>query len=346
MASPLLLNIALHGMEQAAGVRYRTLGVHAALTMPDSPVLVRYADDLIALCHSRAQALEVKAALAAWLAPRGLAFNEDKTQVVSVDEGCDFLGFNVRRYNGKLLIKPSAAAVRRIRHRLRAEMKALRGANASAVLHTINPIVRGWAAYYRTVVSSATFKALDDHLWKLAFKWARHSHSNKPQRWITQRYFGRFNPARGNQWLFGDRDSGAYLRKFSWTRIVRHQMVKGTSSPDDPALADYWAERRRKGPPPPMDSADLRLLKAQDGRCPLCGGLLLHADREPQSPREWEQWLATTRKAMTKQRIALDGGLGTAADQCLIHTHCQRRNHLDHGREPAPLPAREPSGLA
>jgi RNA-directed DNA polymerase len=347
VVSPLLLNIALHGMEQAAGVRYRTFGTDGVETRPDSPVLVRYADDLVVLCHSREQALEVKAALAGWLASRGLAFNEDKTRVVSVDDGFDFLGFNVRRYNDKLLIKPSTAAVRRIRHRLRVEMKALRGANASAVLRTINPIVRGWAAYYRAVVSSATFSRLDDYLWKLTFKWARHSHSNKPQRWITQRYFGKFNPARPNQWVFGDRDSGAYIRKFAWTKIVRHQMVKGTSSPDDPALAAYWAERRRKVTPPPMDSADLRLVKTQQGRCPLCGGLLLHADHEPQSPREWEQWLAVTRKAMTKQAIVLDGAAGTTADPRLTHTYCRRRGqHRDDGSQPTLLPARGPSGLA
>lgn len=92
VVSPLLLNIALHGMEQAAGVRYRHLGAHGAGTRAGSVVLVRYADDLVALCHSREEALQVKERLATWLAPRGLAFNEDKTAVVSVDEGFDFLG--------------------------------------------------------------------------------------------------------------------------------------------------------------------------------------------------------------------------------------------------------------
>ena len=117
-------------------------------------MLVRYADDLVALCHSREQAEQVKARLAAWLAPRGLAFNEDKTRIVHLDEGVDFLGFNVRRYRGKLLIKPSKAAVKRIRERLTAEMRALRGPNAQTVLIRLNPIIRGWSAYYRTVVSS------------------------------------------------------------------------------------------------------------------------------------------------------------------------------------------------
>ena len=92
--SPCLLNVALHGLEEAAGVRYRTSGTHAGEAMPGSPVAVRYADDMVVLCHSQEQAVQVKARLAEWLAPRGLAFNEDKTRIVRLSEGFDFLGFN------------------------------------------------------------------------------------------------------------------------------------------------------------------------------------------------------------------------------------------------------------
>lgn len=143
VVSPVLLNIALHGMEQAAGVRYRFTGSHAGETVPDSPVLIRYADDLVALCLSQAQAEQVKARLAEWLAPRGLVFNEDKTRIVTLDDGFDFLGFTVRRFHAKLLIKPSKAALRRYRQRLRTEMRSLRGANAAMVLRRLTPIVRG-----------------------------------------------------------------------------------------------------------------------------------------------------------------------------------------------------------
>ncbi len=132
--SPVLMNVALHGMEQAAGVRYIPTGSNAGTARPGSPVLVRYADDLLALCHTREQAEQVKARLVAWLAPRGLVFNEDKTRIAHLDDGVDFLGFNVRRYRGKLLIKPSKAAVKRIRARLTTEMRALRGHNAQMVL--------------------------------------------------------------------------------------------------------------------------------------------------------------------------------------------------------------------
>jgi RNA-directed DNA polymerase len=325
--SPLLMNVALHGMEQAAGVRYLTTGANAGTAVAGAPVVIRYADDLLAFCHSVEQAEQVKARLAQWLAPRGLAFNEDKTRVVHLDRGVDFLGFNIRRYRGKLLIKPSDAALKRIRQRLSAEMRALRGANAQAVLQQLNPIIRGWSAYYRHVVSSRAFNELDYHVWKLAYKWAKYRHPRKSKRWITARYFGAFNTSRRDHWVFGDRDTGAYLVKFVWTKIVRHTLVKGWASPDDPTLADYWTDRRRKGRPP-LGRVGLRLLLTQHGRCPLCGGLLLHADHEPQTPREWEQWLTTVRKATRKQAITVHQRVGTPDERAtlhLVHTHCRRR---------------------
>jgi len=349
VVSPVLLNIALHGMEAAAGVRYRHNGQLAGVTIPGSPVLIRYADDLLALCSSREQAEQVKASLAGWLAPRGLAFNEDKTRIVSLDEGCDFLGFNVRRQSGKLLIKPSKAALKRHRQRLRAEMRSLRGHNAAAVLQRLTPIVRGWAAYYRTVISSEMFSALDRYLWKLTYKWAKQAHPKKAKRWIVNRYFARFNRSRNDRWVFGDRNSGAYLVKHAWTRIVRHQMVKAGSSPDDPALAEYWANRRRKTPPPPMDGLSLRLLKAQQGCCPLCGELLLAADNPPQSPHEWEQWVRATGKALTKRSVAHQeqGSTDGNTNLRLIHVRCHRRPRTNEAAaDPALLHRPRALGLA
>lgn len=177
MISPLLMNVALHGLEEAAGVRYRQSASTAGTAQPGTPILVRYADDLVVCCHSQRQAQQVKTKLSAWLTPRGLTFNEDKTKIVHLAEGFDFLGFNVRRYrNGKLIIRPSQTAVRRIRKRLAAEVRSLRGSNASAVIARLTPVVRGWAAYYRGVVSSRIFSALDHYVWRLTYKWGRHMH--------------------------------------------------------------------------------------------------------------------------------------------------------------------------
>jgi RNA-directed DNA polymerase len=337
--SPLILNIVLHGMETAAGVRYFKRSRGGIETAPDAPVLIRYADDMLVFCHSREHAEQVKVQLTKWLRPRGLVFNQAKTQIVHVNQGCDFLGFSIRRYHGRLpLIKPSDDAVRRIRLRLRTEMRTLLGGNAAAVMRTLTPIIRGWAAYYRTQVSSEVFSALDDYMWKLLYKWAKRTHPNKSRRWRIDRYFGRFNSARNNRWVFGDKDTGAYLPKFAWTKIVRHVMVTGTASPDDPALARYWANRRGRQHNGPLSVLLLAKLKAQRGRCPLCGTMLLHADREPQSPREWEQWLRGTRTAISKLNIAT----GTSPDdQRLIHTAC--RNRTTRPAESALLAASPPT---
>ena len=331
--SPCLLNIALHGLEEAAGVRYEASD--PARTKRGCPALVVYADDMVALCHTRQQAERVKARMAGWLAPRGLSFNEAKTRIVTLEDGFDFLGFTVRRHAGKLITRPSKAAVKRVKHRLAAEMRALRGGNAAAVLAKINPIARGWANYYRGAASSRTFAALDRYLWQLTYKWACYSHANKPKPWIVSRYYGRFNPASQDRWVFGNRDNGAYLPKLGWTKIVRHSLVVGAASPDDPALTGYWAQRRGKNPPL-LDRSVLILLAKQKGRCPLCRDLLLHADHEPSSPTEWERWHRVTRKAITKQYVTTQRDTGTSGGTRLVHSHCQRRA-TGASKEPAHL---------
>jgi RNA-directed DNA polymerase len=321
--SPVLLNIALHGMETAAGARYGADGY----ARKGSPVLIRYADDFVVHCHSKQEALEVKARLAAWLAPRGLTFNEDKTRVVSLSEGYDFLGFNVRRYRQKPLIKPGQLAVRRIRRRLRDELRSLRGSNAQAVIKRLNPIIRGWAAYYRTQVSAVAFGKLDHYLWRLTWKWATFSHANKPTSWVIARYFGKFNKARQDRWVFGDRSSGAFMHRFAWTNIVRHPIVKHAASPDDPALVDYWAWRRRKATLP-INRTALWLHRQQNGRCAICKTMLLAASDRPQTPRDWEHWLATTRKTID---IVWNTANSDTAEPRLIHLHC------NHTRQPPRL---------
>ncbi len=329
--SPLLLNIALHGLEEAAGVRYRQTGRDAGMVEIGCPALTRYADDLVVCCHSRQQAEQVKARLAEWLEPRGLGFNEAKTRIVHLGDGFGFLGFDLRRYpSGKLLIKPGAMAIKRFRERLAKEFRALRGANVAAVLAKIVPITRGWVAYYRTVVSSRVFAALTGYLWKLTYKWACWSHPNKPKRWIVGRYYRKFNKFRNDRWVFGDPDTGACLPKPAWTEIVRHTLVKGGASPDDPALAGYWAQRRQKVKPA-LDSYTVRLLSRQDGRCSLCGENLLTPDQPPQTPQGWEHWfLWVTKKAVAADYLVHHDTPTAARSKRthLVHATCSRSKQL------------------
>lgn len=324
--SPLLLNIAMQGMEKAAGARYDK-NCHAK---PGTPAVVTYADDFVALCHSREQAETVREKLSTWLKPRGLSFNQDKTRIVHIDDGFDFLSFNIRRYYGasgtKVLTKPSKDALRKIRRRLRQELRDLRGATTEAVIRRLNPIIRGQASYHRTGVSTRAYAALDHHLWRHLYTWGLHRHRNKGRKWVTARYFGTFNKTRNDTWVFGDRHSGAYLHKYAWTKIVRHVVVTGRASPDDPALARYWADRRRKQPAPQLADSWHKALRAQAGTCPLCGNQLLDAGR-PDSASQAEAWYAALRATLTFQASTARNGSRTT--NRLVHTHCDRRHPDD-----------------
>jgi len=322
--SPLLLNIAMQGMEEAAGARYDK-NCHAK---PGTPTIVTYADDFVALCDSREQAEQVRAKLTTWLKPRGLSFNEAKTKIVHLDDGFDFLSFTIRRYRTKdgtkVFTKPSMEALKKIRRRLGQELRELRGAKTEVVIGRLNPIIRGQANYHRTGVSSGAYAALDHHLWRHLNTWGRRRHPKKGRKWVAAHYFGRYNKSRNDRWVFGDRKTGAYLHKYSWTKIIRHVMVAGRNSPDDPALARYWADRRRRQPLPDMAESFTKAQRAQKGLCPLCGHQLLDTDSLPATPSQGEAWYARVRTALTRQASAANTG-GRITHR-LVHAPCAHRH--------------------
>ena len=288
--SPLLLNIALHGLERAVGVLHDHNG---AIMGPRA--VVRYADDFVVLCESKEDALRVKEKLLPpWLAERGLTLSEEKTRLVHLTEGFDFLGFNLRHYRDpqsrwgfKLRTRPSREAVTAKRQELREIWLSLRGHNLHAVLNKLNPIIRGWARFYRTAASTRTFRSLDHWMHHRALRYARHTHPNKSWAWLYERYWGRLNKTKKDKWVFGDKSSGRYLLKFSWTKIERHSLVRGTASADDPEMRGYWWERRKiEGGY--LDREELALAKKQDWVCPVCGMELFNGEelhRHHQVPR-------------------------------------------------------------
>jgi RNA-directed DNA polymerase len=322
--SPLLMSIALHGMEQALGVRYDKRG-----QIKGSRALVRYADDWVVFCESKEDAQEARRQAQKWLLKRGLRLSEDKTRVVHLTEGFDFLGFNIRHYPApktarsgyKLLIKPSKDSVSNFKDRMRSEWMNLKGHNAMEVLKRLNPIVRGWANYFRIGVSKHTFETLDH--WMLA-RCARHVRSNHPRkgwRWCRQKYWGQLNPERADRWVFGDKSTGAYLLKLSWTPIRRHVLVKGAASPDDPALRGYWIERERRkleeGLLPPRL---MGLARAQQGRCTHCGASLFNGE-------------ALNRHHLLPKS---EGGTDERSNLRLLHLYCHQQIHTaSSAREPS-----------
>lgn len=272
--SPLLANIAFHGMEAAVGVKHISRGDNVG-----KRTLIRYADDFVVFCETEEDAKVAKAEIGQWLAPRGLRLSERKTRVVHLSQGFDFLSFNVRYYptpgttqaGWKLLIKPSEKAVKRFKLRMKGQWRIMQGQNATAVLARLNPILRGWTNYYRSVVSKEIYGKLDRWMFDREVRWARKTHPQKPWDWLKRKYWGKLHPKRNDRWVFGNAEHGPGkpLLKLAWTPIVRHVMVKGRTSPDDPELVKYW-ERRNDRQHDELAGRQRTLARRQEGVCLWC----------------------------------------------------------------------------
>ena len=283
VVSPLLLNVALHGMEQAAGARYEKSSLGRARIAKGCPALIRYADDFVVLCHSRQEALEVKARLADWLAPRGLSFNEDKTRVVPLSEGFDFLGFNVRRYGGKPLIKPSKAAHRRIRRRLRDRAALPAREQRSSGDQTAQPDHSGMG---RLLPDTGLRRGL-----QLAgpLPVAAHLEVGQVQPPEQAEDLGRSPVLRQVQQV----QAGPMgVRRPQERRL--HPQVPLDPHPPTPDRQARSVTRRphacrllglatAQGVPLPINKTTQELTNSQDGRCAICGGLLFPVEDRPQT---------------------------------------------------------------
>ena len=269
VCSPVLANIALDGLD-AVLRRLQLPGGRGRLH------LVRYADDFVVVAPTRDLLEQALPHIRAWLAERGLELHPEKTRIVHIDQGFSFLGFHLRRYKGKRLIKPQKEKVLAKLREWAAWRKNHPAISAAAVIQYLNPRLRGWAAYYRHGVSKRTFDYVDHRLVQMLWRWARRRHPSKARRWVKDRYFPRVGTRR---WVFAatTRDRRGLKRRLALhqvadTPIVRHVMVRLGASPDDPALRAYWATRRQRqlrrnlSQPPSRQAMAAR----QDGRCPVC----------------------------------------------------------------------------
>lgn len=275
--SPLLANIALHGMENHLGIKYNAKGESIG-----KRILVRYADDFVVLCESKEDAERAKEETNKWLNSRGLKLSEEKTKVLYITEGFDFLGFNVRHYKAtntktgyKLLIKPSKESLRKTRQDIREIFLNHHGKPISTLIGKINPVIRGKANYMNKGVSSEIFSSLDRYLFIRQRRYVNRLHPNKNKKWKDDKYWGRLNLQRPkSKWVFGNKTNGNYMLKFKWTNIERHPLVSKRSSPDDPELIEYWEKRRRRrdgDEAQKLSKINQKVAKKQDYKCPVCG---------------------------------------------------------------------------
>jgi RNA-directed DNA polymerase len=239
--SPLLANLVLDGMQNAIAKAVSPRG--------DKVNFMRYADDFIATGATQ-QLLEqkVKPAAAAFLAPRGLELSEQKTVITHIKTGFNFLGHTVRKYGRKLLTTPAKSNFKAVREKIRLCIQSARGQSQEKLLRKLNPIIRGWANYYRHGASKRTFERLDyDVHWQL-WRWAKRRHPNKPAKWLVRKYY----TATGKPGHFSvrftkdkDRSQVLALHRAASTKIQRHVKIKGAANPYDPRYDTYFEQRRR-----------------------------------------------------------------------------------------------------
>jgi RNA-directed DNA polymerase len=267
--SPLLANIALHGMEQCLDITRDNSG-----RIKSSYTLIRYADDFIVACRSENEAKQAQTKLKTWLQIRGLRLSDDKTHITHIRDGFDFLGFNIRLYSSKhkkaLLIKPSKQSRVKLRYNLKTTWKWLLGKPINTVISKLNPIIRGWANYFKIGVSSKLFSSLDHYMWIRQYRYARRTQNKKSWKWLKDKYWGPLCAGRNDQWVFGDKNTGKIMYKFAWTPIKRHIMVKGNFSPYDPSLRDYWKTRTTQDTSTFRTGTNTNIAKRQHFICPVC----------------------------------------------------------------------------
>jgi RNA-directed DNA polymerase len=272
--SPVIANLTLNGME-------RLLREKLPQKTPDGTSLkvnlTRFADDFIVTGSSRGVLeQQVTPLLEQFLGERGLELSIEKTRITHIEQGFDFLGQNVRKYNGKLLIKPSRKSVNASLTKVRATIKANKQATAGDLISQLNPIIRGWANYHRHIVSKKIFSWVDSEIFRALWRWAKRRHRNKSRKWMMQKYF---RPTPNHKWrFFGqvlDRDGKPitiYLTRAAQIPIQRHVKVKNQANPYDPQWETYFQKRldTKMGDRLWDKHQLLSLWRSQQGVCPIC----------------------------------------------------------------------------
>ena len=272
--SPVLANMALDGLEKMlkeAFPKTNKKGKKAKINF------VRYADDFIITASSRELLeKEVKPLVEQFLRKRGLELSPEKTIITHISDGFDFLGKNIRKYNGKLLIKPSKKNIHKFLDKVRGVIKDNKQATAGQLIAKLNPMIRGWANHHRDTSSKETFVYVDHAIFKTIWQWCKRRHPDKGRQWIKKKYF----KTKGDQnWVFHGTnpfDSGQiqelWLFQAAKTTIVRHVKVKGNANPYDPQWETYFEKRIDKQMLLSLSgNKKLKALwKQQRGKCPVC----------------------------------------------------------------------------
>lgn len=316
--SPTLANMVLDGLERRLADRIRQRKSNGVVVYNPKINFIRYADDFVVTGDSAETLDRAKAVVVEFLAERGLELSPEKTRIVHISEGFNFLGQNVRLYGDKVLIKPSKEALQRIYDKVRDIVQRNKAVEQCDLIRMLNPVIQGWVNYHRHAVSSVAFSKLDFLIWKLLWQWATRRHRGKGRKWIKQRYWRPLGP---RTWTFAaDVSDGDSVRTVSLvyatdTRIRRHVKVQAEVNPYSPRWESYLAERHAlQGANSLNGRARLRRLWfAQDGLCPECGDPITRETG-------WQVHHAHRQ---------VDGGSEQFSNLRMLHPNCHRRLHAN-----------------
>jgi RNA-directed DNA polymerase len=309
VVSPVLMNLTLNGLERTLKERFsKSERIHC----------IRFADDILVTGKTRELLeTEVKPLIEDFLQLRGLELSTEKTRIAHIENGVDFLGQNIRKYDGKLLIKPSKKSVKTLLEKVKEVITSNKQTKAGDLIRQLTPIIRGWANYHRHVVSKETFADIDRVIFQRLWRWAKRRHRTKSYKWIKDKYF---TTCKGNRWIFyGEIENKegsprtVHLLKAASVPIKRHIKIKGEANPYDSSWEEYF-ERRIDVK---MDSTLkgrrqlLTLYKEQGGICPIC-------HQEITEISEWHRHHLIRRT---------NGGKNIVGNLVLLHPECHRQVH-------------------
>ena len=249
LLSPLLANIALTGLEDYLNITYKKSyrkDGYEIITTEGIYRSVRYADDFLIFAQSREEIEEVFNILEPYLKERGLILAEDKTSITTLNKGFDFLGFNIKMEdNDKCIIKPSKDSIKEARAKITEVFNYMKGHNVGELISALNPVIDGIVEYWKPLCSTDAFNAVDYHIWTRTMIFLNHLHSGKGKAWIISKYFPKpeKNAKHKDMWILTDPKSGVQLHKMRWTKIERHNMIKGNYSPLDKSKSEYFKKR-------------------------------------------------------------------------------------------------------
>lgn len=329
--SPLLANIALHGLENQIKQAFpllrkwqRETWFHKKGESFNPPNVVRYADDFVVFHENLAVVQSCQQIIAEWLKDIGLELKPSKTRISHTlnrhegNIGFNFLGFNIRQYpqksGFKTLIKPSKEALKRHTKKVGNIIKDHKSKPQLALIKTLNPVIKGWSNYYRSGVSSEVFRKADENTYQQLYAWAKFSHKGTPVKQLVKKCWHKVG---NDTWVFSCKDGNGKLvklEKHAKTRIFRHIKVKENASPYDGNLV-YWSIRMGKHPECPKHIA--KLLKEQNGKCAWCDLHFKDGDL-----------IGTDHKIPTSK-----GGKNEHSNLQLLHRHCHDQKTVNDYRQ-------------